>query len=111
LSFTKDITKPDSEISTGYNSPTSRLGHELLHGYDMFNDNEYISRRSDKSTMNSENSIYKVSGENVSFTNKEEKYTTGLSNQISAKLGEDKRTNYGGKNYKVENVTSIKKKK
>jgi len=111
LSFTKDITKPDSEINTGYNSPTSRLGHELLHGYNMFNDNECISRRSDKSTMNSENSIYKVSGENVSFTNKEEKYTTGLSNQISAKLGEDKRTNYGGKNYKVENVTSIKKKK
>ena len=109
--FTKDITKPDSEENTGYNSPTARLGHELLHGYNMFNDDEYVARRTDTSTMNPENAIYDTNGVNVSFTNKEEKYVTGLGNQINSKLGEDKRTNYGGYGYPVVNVTSTKKKK
>jgi len=110
LSFTKDLNKPNSEENTGYNSPTSRLGHELLHGYNMFNDNGYWERRDDKSTNEGDNKMFDKSGKNVSFTNAEEKYTTRLSNQVNARLGEDKRTNYGGKSYKVTNLKSMKKK-
>ncbi|MCY1660975.1 RHS repeat-associated core domain-containing protein [Chryseobacterium sp. SL1] len=110
LSFTKDLNKPNSEENTGYNSPTSRLGHELIHGYNMFNDDKYWDRRADKSTNEGGNKLFDKSGKNVSFTNVEEKYTTALSNQVNAKLGEDKRTNYGGKSYKVVNVKSTKRK-
>jgi hypothetical protein len=114
MSFIKDASKPESEENTGYNSPTSRLGHELLHGFNLFNNNEngeYWARRDNKTTMEPENSIYDTNGVNVSFSNKEEKYTTDLSNQINGALTEDIRTNYDGHGYPVINVTSIIKKK
>lgn len=49
-------------------------------------------------------------GRDLSFTNKEEKYTTGLANQVNQRLGEDKRQNYGIIPYPVINVTSTVKK-
>jgi hypothetical protein len=110
LAFTKDVTKPNSEENTGYISPTARIGHELIHGYNMFNDDEYIARRENISTNEGKNRIFDKSGKNVSFTNQEEEFTTGLANQINVNLREDVRTNYGGKGYKVMNVNSRNKK-
>src|SRR5688572_25328100 len=94
IMFRKDATKhsPEGSDNWGKNSPTSRLGHELIHGYNDFNDPEYQNRRKDNSTLN-DPTMKTPSGADLSFTNKEEKHTTGLANQVSGKLGEDKRTN------------------
>lgn len=109
ISFRKDATKPTTEDNKGYNSPTSRLGHELIHGYNKFNDSEYSNRKKDVSTKG-DKSMITPDGRDLSFKNKEEAYTTGVANQMNVKLGEDKRTNYGIIPYTVESVTSTKKK-
>ena len=111
IMFRKDATKhsPEGSDNWGKNSPTSRLGHELIHAYNDFNDPEYQNRRKDNSTLN-DPTMKTPSGADLSFTNKEEKYTTGLANQVSGKLEEDKRTNYGQITYKVESVISTVKK-
>ncbi|WP_418123109.1 RHS repeat-associated core domain-containing protein [Chryseobacterium sp. PTM-20240506] len=109
ISFRKDATKPTTEDNKGYNSPASRLGHELIHGYNKFNDSEYSNRKKDVSTKG-DKSMITPDGRDLSFKNKEEAYTTGVANQMNVKLGEDKRTNYGIIPYTVESVTSTKKK-
>jgi hypothetical protein len=111
IMFRKDATKlsPEGSDNWGKNSPTARLGHELIHGYNDFNDPEYSNRRNDNSTLN-DPTMKTPSGADLSFKNKEEKYTTGLANQTNQKLGEDKRTNYGLIPYKVQGVTSTVKK-
>src|SRR5688572_10619284 len=52
--FRKDPTlfSPAGSSNWKKNSPTSRLGHELLHGYNDFYDSEYTTRRADISTRN-----------------------------------------------------------
>ena len=109
IQFRKDATKTTKPDNVGKNSPTSRLGHELIHGYNKFYDPEYNNRRADVSTANDPTMI-SPSGTNLSFKNREEQYTTGLANQVNQKLGEDKRTNYGIIPYPVINVTSTVKK-
>jgi hypothetical protein len=44
------------------------------------------------------------------YPNKEEKYTTELSNQINKKLGQDQRTHYLASLFKTVNSISTKKK-
>ena len=109
IQFRKDATKTTTPDNVGKNSPTSRLGHELIHGYNKINDPEYATRRADQSTRN-DPTMRTPDGRDLSFTNKEEKYTTGLANQVNQRLGEDKRTNYGIIPYPVVNVTSNVKK-
>ncbi|BEV04627.1 RHS repeat-associated core domain-containing protein [Chryseobacterium gambrini] len=110
ISFRKDATKSTlEEGNKGYNSPTSRLGHELIHGYNKFNDKQYATRKKDESTKG-DKSMITPDGRDLSFKTKEEVYTIGIANQMNDKLGEDKRTNYGVIPYTVENVTSTKKK-
>jgi RHS repeat-associated protein len=109
IQFRKDATKTTTPDNVGKNSPTSRLGHELIHGYNKINDPEYATRRADQSTRN-DPTMRTPDGRDLSFTNKEEKYTTGLANQVNQRLGEDKRTNYGIIPYPVVNVTSTVKK-
>jgi hypothetical protein len=103
INFRKDASKGwDDPENVGKNSPASLLGHELYHGYNEVYDNAgYTSRKADKSTNTG----------GVSFPNKEEQYvTTNLANQTNAKLGEDKRTNYGRNYYPVASPNSTKKK-
>nr|WP_262912553.1 RHS repeat-associated core domain-containing protein [Chryseobacterium sp. MEBOG06] len=97
ITFRKDVTQPNSGTNQGQNSPTSLLSHELIHGYNDTQDNiNYNSRKADKTTANE--GLITPNGANLSFSNLEEKHTTGLANQVNDNLGEDKRTNYG-KNY------------
>ena len=106
--FIKDATKPIDRDNIGYNSPTAILGHELIHGYnDIYDHTDYLNRRADLTTQGK---IKTVNGDDVSYKNGEEKYTTTLSNQVNEKLKEDKRSNYGIQFYPVESVTSTKKK-
>jgi len=99
IRFRKDGTKSTlEEGNMGYNSPSSRLGHEIIHGYNHLFDSKYGDRK---------RNIYTPDKVNLGFKNEEEEYTTTvLGNQMNHTLKEDKRTNYGGIPYPVENVTS-----
>ncbi|WP_408044494.1 hypothetical protein [Tenacibaculum litopenaei] len=74
-----------------------------------YDDNEnYTSRRENTSTQ------YKILSSihgDLSFTNKEEEYTTTLANQANEKLKEDKRTNYLIEPYTTVGTTTKEKKK
>lgn len=98
------------EGNVGYNSPSSRLGHEIIHGYNLFsNPKKYGERNRNKYDNNTDKSIMTPDNRNVGFPDKEEEYTaTNLGNQMNVKLGEDKRTNYGIIPYTAESVTSTK---
>ncbi|MDC8006047.1 DUF6443 domain-containing protein [Aureisphaera galaxeae] len=105
VAFIKDASKIVDKSNTGYNSPTSVLGHEIIHSYNNNFDNEnYLDRKKDTSTAGK---IISSTHGDLSFTNREEQYTTTLSNQVNEKLGEDKRSNYGIQRYNVESPTSI----
>lgn len=46
IRFRKNGTKSTlEEGNVGYNSPTSRLGHEIIHGYNLFSDPKKIWRK------------------------------------------------------------------
>ncbi|AXG67851.1 Rhs_assc_core: RHS repeat-associated core domain protein [Kordia sp. SMS9] len=107
--FIKDASKPVDKDNIGYNSPTSALGHEIIHSYNNKYDNEnYTLRRNDTSTKGK---IKSSTHGDLSFTNREEEYTSSLANQANEKLSEDKRTNYSIEYYETKNSTSIKPKK
>ena len=81
------------------NSPTSILGHEMVHSYNHIFDNaNWFQRRKQKS-------------ENPGFKNQEEQYTTLLSNQINEALKEPQRNVYQGIYVPVKNVKSNEIKK
>ncbi len=93
----------EPEANFGFNSPTSALGHELIHGFNKLYDKNWSIRKADTSTQGK---ILDPYGRNFSFTNAEEKYTTTLSNQVNKKLNENERTNYGIVPYPTQSVTS-----
>jgi RHS repeat-associated protein len=103
------LTKEDVEAEKlkeglGRNSPTARAGHEMIHAYNDFYDPKFMERIKDISPA-TEKII------SAPYPNMEEKYTTGLANQVSTKLGESNRTNYGKFPYQVVDPTSTKPKK
>jgi len=111
IRFRKDGTKSTlEEGNVGYNSPSSRLGHEIIHGYNLFsNPKKYGERNRNKYDNNTDKLIMTPDNRNLGFPDQEEEYTTtNLGNQMNVKLGEDKRTNYGIIPYTVESVTSTK---
>lgn len=101
ITFRKDVTQPNSGTNQGKNSPISLLSHELIHGYNDTQDANYNSRKADKTTA--DEGLITSSGVNLSFSNAEEKYTTGLANQVNDNLGEDRRVNYGKNYYETNN--------
>lgn len=111
IRFRKDGTKSTlEEGNVGYNSPSSRLGHEILHGFNHFsNPSKYRERNQNKYEGKAEKSIWTPDKRNIGFIDEEEEYNTvNLGNQMNQKLNEDKRTNYGIIPYPVESVTSTK---
>ncbi|MCI3937395.1 RHS repeat-associated core domain-containing protein [Chryseobacterium aahli] len=109
--FRKDGAKSTREPGNlGYNSPTSRLGHEIIHGWgDLLDTSNYGKRRLNDYAGKKEKNIFNPEGLNIGFKNEEEEFTTvKLGNQMNKKLGEDYRTNYSIIPYPVENVTSTK---
>ena len=110
IRFRKDGTKSTLETgNVGYNSPASRLGHEMIHGYNNFFDPEYGNRKRNSYSEKIDKSILTPDRVNIGFKNEEEEYTTiTIGNQMNDKLHEDKRTNYGIIPYTTESVTSTK---
>ncbi|SHM30106.1 RHS repeat-associated core domain-containing protein [Chryseobacterium polytrichastri] len=108
--FRKDGAKSTlEEGNIGYNSPSSRLGHEVIHGYNHLFDSKYGERRRNDYSTKSEKSIFTPDGANLRFKNEEEEFTTtNLGNQMNKALTEDQRTNYGIIPYPVGSVKSIK---
>ena len=89
-------------------SPTSLLGHDLVHAYNFTTStngskttNEYEARVNDISTR--QGSPY--------FNNAEEKYTTAISTKINMNLKENPRTNHQGYDVTTSGVLSNKIKK
>ena len=76
----------------GVNSPMTVLGHELVHLYNAFDNYDAFSKRHDDT---------KCCG--TTFPNKEEKYTTTLSNQFT----EFPRTSYNFYTYITKSPTEI----
>ena len=109
IRFIKNPKRKATSSNIGYNSPTAGLAHEIIHSYNNVYDNEnYTSRRENTSTQ------YKILSSihgDLSFTNKEEEYTTTLANQANEKLKEDKRTNYLIEPYTTVGTTTTKEKK
>lgn len=103
IAFQKEQGRGFTRENTGFNSASSVLGHELIHGYnDEFDRENYEERR---------NNEYKATKENYHFTNEEERETTlNWANQINRKLGQDERTGYLRFNYNTESPTSVKPK-
>ena len=98
--------KNDEPVANyGFNSPTSALSHELIHGFNKLYDKNWSKRQNDISTQGK---IIDPYGRNFSFTNAEEQYTTTLSNQVNKKLNENERTNYGIVPYPTKSVTTTK---
>ncbi len=109
IRFIKDHKKEATPDNIGHNSPTAGLAHEIIHSYNNTYDNKnYTSRRKDIST---EFTILSSIHGDLSFTNKEEEYTTTLANQANEKLKEDKRTNYLIEPYTTTGPTTTKEKK
>ncbi|MBW7675665.1 DUF6443 domain-containing protein [Chryseobacterium chendengshani] len=109
MRFRKDGTKSSREPgNNGSNSPSSRLGHEIIHGYILFSTpNKYGELNRNKYDAREDKKILTPGGENVGFPDEGEEYTTiTLGNQMNRKLGEDERTNYGIFPSPVENVKS-----
>ncbi|MGH2667495.1 RHS repeat-associated core domain-containing protein [Flavobacterium sp.] len=81
------------------NSPTSVLGHELIHAFDyMSSSTSYFARRDS-------NSVFLGT---VKYPNQEEARATTLSSQINIKLNENPRNNYRALMVPTESVTSNK---
>ena len=77
------------------NSPTSLLGHELVHAYNFLTDKQgFFERRNMKNVT--------VNGYN--YRNYEEYYTTQISKQINKNLGEYEREGHRGKAIVVPSV-------
>ena len=94
--FRKDYKKAFRGKNIGYNSPMALLAHEIIHGYhELFDENGYRKRRLDHSMRGKKKN---QQGVDLSFPNKEEELVIRLTNQITQRLGEDKRRNYG-RNY------------
>lgn len=111
IRFRKDGTKSSREPSNdGYNSPSSRLGHEIIHGYNLFSDpTKYGERNRNNYDTKEDKKIFTPMGDNIGFPDEEEEYTTTiLGNQMNIKLGEDVRSNYSIFPSPVENVKSTK---
>ncbi|UPT71079.1 MAG: RHS repeat-associated core domain-containing protein [Flavobacterium sp. JAD_PAG50586_2] len=104
IAFVKDPSKPFDEKNVGFNSPSSSLGHEIIHGYNDFYDPKMADRIADKSTMGQ---ITSQEGDDLSFPNAEEQYTTNLTNQVNNVLKEDQRNNYGIIPFMTNSPTSV----
>lgn len=84
IRFRKDGAKLSRELGNqGYNSPTSRLGHEIIHGWgDLLYTAQYDKRRLIKYDKNKtpEKAIFTPEGANIGFPNEEENTTLNLGN-------------------------------
>ncbi len=102
IRFRKNHKKRFTTKNIGYNSPVTLLAHEIIHCFhELYDTTNYTIRKRDKTTKGKKITPL---GRDLSFSNKEEKLTTLLTNQIARKLGEDVRRNYGRNYYPVKDV-------
>lgn len=104
--FRKNHKKRWFKRNKGYNSPVSLLSHELIHCYnELYDTEDYLSR---KRNHKSKGQKIDADGRDLSFPNAEEVFVIKMTNQVAARLGEDKRSNYGRSYYPTRGVLTIK---
>ncbi len=106
--FLKDANGKWEANNFGYNSPAGNLAHEIMHGYNKFNDSNFQTRLEDTSTQGQIRFSDNLGSFDLSFTNKEEQYNTTMTNQVLSNLCEDTRTNYMANPIATQGVTSNK---
>lgn len=100
--FTDQLKSGKFKKTTKVISPTSVLGHEIIHAFNFVNNRVNFYKRRGSGPVNFGP---------VTFPNQEEGKTTSLSSQLNINLGESPRNNYRGHPVQTENVTSNKIKK
>ncbi len=107
LVFRKNHKKKWFIKNKGYNSPMAVLAHELIHCYnELYETEAYLKRKSDQSPRGEKLDHL---GRDLSFPNKEEEFVIQMTNQVTKRLQEDERSNYGRSYYKVADVCSVRK--
>ena len=100
--FTNQLNTGKLNRTTQINSPTSILGHELIHAYNKMDDSHaFHSRKGFNPVMNAQ----------YRFMNEEEKRATSLSTKININLGENPRHSYQGLYVPTQGVLSNQLKK
>lgn len=107
--FRKNHKKRWFRSNKGYNSPVSLLAHELIHCYnELYDTEDYLNRKQD---FTSRGKKIDQDGNDLSFPNAEEVFVIKMTNQVAARLGEDRRSNYGRSYYPSRHVLTNKKAK
>lgn len=107
--FRKNHKKRWFRSNKGYNSPVSLLAHELIHCYnELYDTEDYLNRKQD---FTSRGKKIDQDGNDLSFPNAEEVFVIKMANQVAARLGEDRRSNYGRSYYPTRHVLTTKKSK
>ncbi|QIJ88806.1 hypothetical protein C7H62_0997 [Mesoflavibacter sp. HG96] len=107
--FRKNHKKRWFRSNKGYNSPVSLLAHELIHCYnELYDTEDYLNRKQD---FTSRGKKIDQDGNDLSFPNAEEVFVIKMTNQVAARLGEDRRSNYGRSYYPTRHVLTTKKAK
>ncbi|WGD35711.1 hypothetical protein [Olleya sp. YS] len=104
--FRKNHKKKWFRRNKGYNSPVSLLSHELIHCYnELYDTQDYHYRKQDHSSKGQK---IDADGRDLSFPNAEEVFVIKMTNQVAARLGEDRRSNYGRTYYPTRGVLTTK---
>ncbi|MEM5539349.1 hypothetical protein [Olleya sp. AS48] len=104
--FRKNHKKRWFKRNKGYNSPVSLLSHELIHCYnELYDTEDYLAR---KRNHTSKGQKIDADGRDLSFPNAEEVFVIKMTNQVAARLGEDRRSNYGRSYYPTRGVLTTK---
>ncbi|MGB6267888.1 MAG: hypothetical protein WBF67_02675 [Olleya sp.] len=107
--FRKNHKKSWFSRNKGYNSPVSLLSHELIHCYnELYDTQDYHHRKQDHSSKGQK---IDADGHDLSFPNAEEVFVIKMTNQVAARLGEDRRSNYGRNYYPTRGVLTTKRAK
>lgn len=109
IKFRKNHKKKWFRRNKGYNSPVSLLSHELIHCYnELYDTEDYLDRKRDHDSRGKK---IDNDGRDLSFPNAEEVFVIKMTNQVAARLDEDKRSNYGRSYYPTQGVLTTKKAK
>ncbi|RAJ17959.1 hypothetical protein [Olleya aquimaris] len=105
--FRKNHKKSWFKRNKGYNSPVSLLSHELIHCYnELYDTQDYLQRKQDQTSKGQK---IDADGRDLSFPNAEEVFVIKMTNQVAARLGEDRRSNYGRSYYPTQSVLTTKR--
>jgi len=107
--FRKNHKRKWFRRNKGYNSPVSLLSHELIHCYnELYDTQDYLARKQDHTSRGQK---VDADGHDLSFPNAEEVFVIKMTNQVAARLGEDRRSNYGRSYYPTRGVLTTKRAK